>query len=144
MLAFLLTLQARVNRCKFYFILCFLVFKACNYSILVFYFHKYIFLLFQIISASAASHCKCLYNRNSFCYFAVISPFQFRGQTSVHLSKKHILHILKWSTVIKTGHGSLTECASSMSRVYLCGTKEHVKVGIWYHHGFARAKTFSV
>ena len=65
MLAFLLTLQAWVNRCKFYFIL---VFKACNYSILVFYFHKYISLLFQIISAPAASHCKFLYNRNSFCY----------------------------------------------------------------------------
>ena len=69
MLAFLLNLQAWVNRCKFYFVLCcFLVFKACNYSILVFYFHKYIFLLFQIMSAPAASLRKCLNNRNSFCY----------------------------------------------------------------------------
>ena len=127
MLAFLLTLQARVNRCKFYFILCFLVFKACNYSILVFifisiyFFYSRLYLLLLLLIVNAYT------TVTPFAIFAVISPFQFRGQTSVHLSKKHILHILKWSTVIKTGHGSLTECASSMSRVYLCGTKEHVK-----------------
>ena len=52
----------------FLFMLVFLVFKACNYSIFVFYLHRYIFPLFQIMSVSGTSHRKCLNIPDSFCY----------------------------------------------------------------------------
>ena len=55
-----------VTSISFYVV--FLVFKACNYSIFVFYLQRYIFPLFQTMSVSGTSHRKCLNIPDSFCY----------------------------------------------------------------------------
>ena len=111
----------------------FFVFKACNYFSLVFYLHRYIFLLFQIMSAPATSHRKCLNNPDSFCYIcgSFTIPSQ-RASINVFVKQAYFAFFK-----VKLGdqnkpwapHKVCKQCVESL-QTWTKGTSEKIPFGI--------------
>ena len=99
----------------------------------MFYLHRYIFLLFQIISAPATSHRKCLNNPDFFCFLFSSStiPSQ-RANISVFVKQAFFAYFK-----VKLGdqdkpwvpHKVCKQCVESL-RMWTKGTRENMPFGI--------------